>query len=105
MNNADTEDKWKAAEQAIADVFKRAGRDVKMFAEGGIATRATLGVFGEAGPEAVLPLDRLSSLIGTSKETEQHITMMLDGQVLARSVVRNMPRGALPIGVRVAATT
>jgi hypothetical protein len=92
MNDADTEDKWKAAEQAIADIFKRAGRDVKMFADGGIATRATLGVFGEAGPEAVLPLDRLSSLIGTSKETEQHITMMLDGQVLARSVVRNMPR-------------
>ena len=31
------------------------------FAEGGIVTRPTLGVFGEAGPEAVIPLDRMGS--------------------------------------------
>lgn len=34
------------------------------FAEGGIVTSATLGVFGEAGPEAVLPLDKLKDYIG-----------------------------------------
>ena len=33
------------------------------FAEGGIATSATLGVFGEAGPEAIMPLDRLNDFI------------------------------------------
>jgi hypothetical protein len=33
------------------------------FAEGGIVTRPTYGVFGEAGPEAVMPLDRVSDFI------------------------------------------
>lgn len=28
------------------------------FAEGGIATRPTMGIFGEAGPEALVPLDK-----------------------------------------------
>ncbi len=32
--------------------------DIPKFADGGIATQATLGVFGEAGPEALIPLDR-----------------------------------------------
>lgn len=34
------------------------------FAEGGIATRATRGIFGEAGPEAVIPLSRIPQMIG-----------------------------------------
>lgn len=33
--------------------------DLPTFAEGGIVTKPTLGLFGEAGPEAVVPLDRL----------------------------------------------
>lgn len=37
------------------------------FAEGGVATKATLGVFGEAGPEAIIPLDRLERMLGTSE--------------------------------------
>lgn len=37
----------------------------KFFAEGGIATKPTLGVFGEAGPEAVIPLNRLKDFGGT----------------------------------------
>jgi len=32
--------------------------DLPMFAEGGIATRPTAGIFGEAGAEALIPLDR-----------------------------------------------
>lgn len=35
-----------------------------LFAEGGIVTRPTAGIFGEAGPEAVMPLDKLNSMIG-----------------------------------------
>lgn len=34
------------------------------FAEGGIATRPTLGIFGEQGPEAVIPLARLPQIMG-----------------------------------------
>jgi hypothetical protein len=36
-------------------------KGVPKFAEGGIVNRATLGIIGEAGPEAVIPLSRLSS--------------------------------------------
>lgn len=35
------------------------------FADGGIATRATRGVFGEAGPEAVMPLAKLPQIMGS----------------------------------------
>ncbi|NBT25023.1 MAG: hypothetical protein EBT09_00395, partial [Actinobacteria bacterium] len=32
-------------------------------AEGGVATRATLGIFGEAGSEALIPLERLPEMV------------------------------------------
>ena len=38
-------------------------KSIPKFAEGGVVTGATLGVFGEAGPEAVMPLDRLQDFI------------------------------------------
>jgi hypothetical protein len=37
---------------------------VPMFANGGIVTSPTLGIIGEAGPEAVIPLDRLGGMGG-----------------------------------------
>jgi phage-related minor tail protein len=37
---------------------------VTLFARGGIVTSPTLGVVGEAGPEAVIPLDRMGSMGG-----------------------------------------
>lgn len=40
---------------------------IPKFAEGGIVNRATLGVFGEAGPEAVMPLDRLKEFVGANE--------------------------------------
>jgi hypothetical protein len=36
------------------------------FAEGGVVNKATLGIFGEAGPEAVIPLKKLPGLITDS---------------------------------------
>lgn len=35
-----------------------------MFADGGVVTRATLGWTGEAGPEAIIPLERLHEFTG-----------------------------------------
>ena len=37
---------------------------VPMFANGGIVTSPTLGIIGEAGPEAVIPLDRMGGMGG-----------------------------------------
>lgn len=41
-------------------------RSLPKFAEGGIVNKATLGVFGEAGPEAVVPLNKLPDIIARS---------------------------------------
>lgn len=38
--------------------------NIPYLADGGIVTRATLAVIGEAGPEAVVPLDRLAAVGG-----------------------------------------
>lgn len=47
---------------AVAAIIA-AVQSVPKFAEGGIVTSATLGVFGEAGPEAVMPLDKLEEFV------------------------------------------
>ena len=38
--------------------------NVPMFADGGIVNSPTLGIIGEAGPEAVIPLDRIGDMGG-----------------------------------------
>lgn len=48
---------------AISDIIKR-GASITGLAEGGIVTRPTLAKIGEAGPEAVIPLNRLGGLAG-----------------------------------------
>lgn len=59
------------------------------FAQGGIVTRPTRALIGEAGPEAVIPL---TGWRGMPSATEQTVQVVLDGRVLASSVVREMPR-------------
>jgi SLT domain-containing protein len=41
-----------------------AGLDYKAFADGGIITRPTMALMGEAGPEAVIPLSKMGSMGG-----------------------------------------
>lgn len=48
----------------LPDSFTIATPNIPYLAEGGIVNRATLAVIGEAGPEAVIPLDRLAALQG-----------------------------------------
>lgn len=47
------------------DVLKGVGK-ILPFAEGGIVTRPTLGLVGEAGPEAIIPLDKAGGIGGTT---------------------------------------
>lgn len=61
-------------------------KSVPKFAEGGIVNSATLGVFGEAGPEAVMPLDKLEEYItprelrvtGNIKASGKELVVVLD---------------------------
>lgn len=52
---------------------------------GGLITRPTLGLLGERGPEAVVPLDRLR--MGRERE-DIHVHVMLDGEQIEKSIVR-----------------
>lgn len=57
-------------------------------AKGGIVTRPTLAVIGEAGPEVVAPLEKANRMMGP---TQQTIITNLDGREVARTVVEHMP--------------
>ena len=50
---------------------------VTPMAEGGIVTRPTMGLVGEAGPEAIIPLDRLGSVGGGTS-----VVVNVEGSVL-----------------------
>ena len=56
-------------------------------AQGGLVMRPTTALIGEAGPEAVIPLDRASS-----REGPTTIIVQLDGRTIAEQTVRHMPR-------------
>ena len=48
--------------------------NIPELAKGGIVNDATLAVIGEAGPEAVIPLDKLSSTVnGTTESSSQNV--------------------------------
>ena len=57
------------------------------FAEGCIVTGPTLGLIGEAGPEAVIPLSKRGNMGG-----EQTIIVQLNERTLLQTNVRGMPR-------------
>ncbi|MDR3542938.1 MAG: hypothetical protein P4L69_18545, partial [Desulfosporosinus sp.] len=86
-----------AAGSALAGTVSNIGSAIPAFASGGIVTSATLGVFGEAGPEAVIPLAQLDSMLsgaskssgGSSQSTSAqpiNVTLKLDGRTLARTL-------------------
>ncbi len=67
------------------------------FAEGGIMTGPTIGKFAEAGSaEAAIPLnDRgarfMQSVMGLGGYGTQQINVYMDGKLMTRTVVKNMP--------------
>ena len=67
------------------------------FAKGGIVTGPTLGLIGEAGPEAVIPLDRLDGLTGGG--TTINISGALDPVAVARQIREILDRDAQRQGI------
>ena len=57
------------------------------FAEGGIISQPQLVLAGEAGPEAIVPLDRLGEFGGGGQTINLHV----DGELIAQEAVKGMP--------------
>jgi hypothetical protein len=58
------------------------------FAEGGIVTKPTMSLMGEAGPEAIIPLSKLGDMMGGGGPTT--VVVEMDGRVAAKAVFDNM---------------
>jgi len=69
-----------AALIATGALLKNIKFNVPKLAEGGIATRATLGIFGEAGREAIIPLNKLPEMMG-KLSTDNQQTIVLNGNL------------------------
>jgi TP901 family phage tail tape measure protein len=76
--------------KSFADVFKsvsglgKPSEGFKLFAQGGIVTSPVAGIVGEAGPEAVIPLNRLPQMLGaTSGSTRGEFTLRGQDLILA----------------------
>lgn len=82
----------------VGDIFDTAGDllggavdvvfDILPFQHGGIVTQPTVGLIGEAGPEAVIPLDRLNEFAGIGGgqvEIIQHINGIAPDEVEAQT--------------------
>lgn len=81
-------------------------RGISMFAQGGIVKKPVLGMIGESGPEAVIPLGRGSSnpLGGNTISLTVNAGMGTNGGDIAQQIVDQLTRwqrrnGALPLQV------
>ena len=73
--------------------------EIRFFAEGGLVTAPTLGVIGEAGPEMVIPLDRLDSMRG---QTVVNVTVTSADPQAVVEALRRYTRNNGPLGQVVA---
>lgn len=69
---------------ALAELEKA---NVRAFATGGLVMGPTLGLVGEAGPELIVPLDRLGKLGGTTIQVTVNAGMGTNGPELGRQIV------------------
>jgi len=64
------------------------------WAEGGIFTRPTFGLIGEAGPEAVIPLDKISGMGAGTQVTNINLSVgnYMGDDISKRALVRDIQR-------------
>ena len=75
-----------------------ARRGIPLMAEGGIVTKPTLAMIGEAGSEAVIPLDKMGSM-GTT------VNVNVAGSVISEGQLQSVIQDALYILNRSGAVT
>jgi hypothetical protein len=87
-----TAERW----QAQADAYFKANPNLDpltgqvRMATGGIVTRATSAIVGEAGPEAVIPLDKLEKLMGGSGGKGVNVTINATTNATAQSIASDV---------------
>lgn len=79
---------WAAVAVVAAGIAALSAYAFGAFAEGGIVTQPMMGLVGEAGPEAIIPLSKLGQMNGGGPTT---VIIELDGRTIAKSVYDNMP--------------
>lgn len=68
--------------EAVAGAIASSIGKVKAFATGGITLGPTLSLTGEAGPEAIIPLDRLDHMLSHRGNSRDELTTRVSGQDL-----------------------
>lgn len=105
-------DSVKNAIQAVKDLFSagsatpspglgtqslQAAGKIPKLAEGGILTSPTLAIAGEEGPEAVIPLSKLDSMLGQGGK-DTIVQVILDGRVVQEYVDNGLGNKSLAFG-------
>lgn len=70
---------------------------IPKLADGGILTAPTLAIAGEAGPEAVIPLSKLETMIGSGNKGNI-VQVILDGRVVQEYVDNGLGNKSLAFG-------
>lgn len=81
----------KKEKKKITDLANSLGVDVPAMAKGGIVTSPTLALIGEAGPEAVVPLNK-SNAMGTTINISVNAGLGADGVAIGRQIVDEIKR-------------
>jgi hypothetical protein len=67
---------------ALAQAF-----GITKFAQGGIVTQPMMGLVGEAGPEAIIPLNKAGGSLGNTYNITINAGMGTDGAAVGRVIV------------------
>jgi hypothetical protein len=82
----------KGEKKSITDLANALGVDIPAMAAGGIVTGPTLALIGEAGPEAVIPLNRNNTPTGNTINLTVNAGMGADGNQIGREIVDAIKR-------------
>jgi len=82
----------KTEKQKITDLANSLGVDIPAMANGGIVTKPTLALIGEAGPEAVVPLSGRNAGMGTTITINVNAGLGADGNQIGREIVDAIKR-------------
>jgi hypothetical protein len=82
----------KKEKQKITDLANQLGVDIPAMAKGGIVTGPTLALIGEAGPEAVIPLNGRNAGMGNTFNLTVNAGMGADGASIGREIVDAIKR-------------